>query len=62
MNTNAKFPDRLKKVLLWTAGLFTFYAALLLLIGRERFPLMPYGIVFAAGLILLAGYAWHLWQ
>ena len=62
MNTNAKFPGRLKKVLIWTVGIYAFYAALILLIGPEQFPLMPYGIVLGAGLAALIVYALHLWR
>lgn len=57
-----KLNRRLKKGSSIVVGIYVFYAALLLLFARDRFPLMPYGIVFAVGLAALLLYIWHLFQ
>ena len=46
-----KLNRRLKKGGSIVVGIYVFYAALLLLFARDHFPLMPYGIVFGAGLV-----------
>ena len=48
-----KLNRRLKKGGSIVVGIYVFYAALLLLFARDHFPLMPYGIVFGAGLVAL---------
>lgn len=57
-----KLNRRLKKGGSIVVGIYVFYAALLLLFARDHFPLMPYGIVFGAGLVALLAYIWHLFQ
>ena len=55
-----KLRPRLKKIIGAVLGIYTFYAVWLLATQSAQFPLMPYGILFAAGLAALVLYGSHL--